>query len=272
VASYTLSGHGTQALTAGTGAIHWHVNTFPSRAGQGQAFPINYFDVGLLRAGDGTGFFPARPVDALDGWMGLPVGTTTLGYSLFGSTVVVVTEVAGTSPLVTPTPSLEQLTDVSVASVTDGDLLTWVASASKWENKPPAAPPSQTFQNLALAADVTISTQNTFTDLISFTLAAGTWIVWGTIMFQNATVLQIAVWRIITGSTVSFSGDNVMATGSQDYQGSILTVLQPASSTTYKLQAAINSNNAVVVKKNTRSGDLWASQPNATGLVALKLF
>jgi hypothetical protein len=165
VSSYVLSGTGTQALSAGVTALHVSITTLPAGTGAGSANPTNYFHVAALRFGDGTGYWTPFFVEGGPQWFGVPAGTTQLGYSVFGAGVITVTEViGGTSPFVGPTPSLEQLADVSVSSVADGQVLEWIASASNWQNRTPAAggPPTGTVSLGADAASITLPGSGSF--------------------------------------------------------------------------------------------------------------
>src|SRR5919205_4667546 len=106
MSSYTLSGTGVQALSANVTALHVAISTVPAVAGLGRANPSSYYDVGLLRFGDGTGFWSPFPINGGPQGFGVPYGTTQLGYSIFGAGVVTVTEViGGISPFGAPFPS-----------------------------------------------------------------------------------------------------------------------------------------------------------------------
>lgn len=102
MSSYNLSGSGIQALSAGVGALHVTVTQLPVRMGTGRANPRNLFDVGLLRAGDGTGWWTPISIEADTAWIGIPNGATQLGYSLLGGAMVTVTEVIGQNPFAGP--------------------------------------------------------------------------------------------------------------------------------------------------------------------------
>lgn len=93
MATYSLSGTGVQALSAAVVALHISITTVPLGASFGSAYPADYYHVGLLRPGDGTGYMEWTPVIGGPQWMPLPSGTTHLGYSLFGSGVISVVEV-----------------------------------------------------------------------------------------------------------------------------------------------------------------------------------
>lgn len=60
----------------------------------GQASPTNYFHVGLLRIGVQGSYGPVIPIDAASTFIDLPAGATTLGFSLFDTTNIRVTEQA----------------------------------------------------------------------------------------------------------------------------------------------------------------------------------
>jgi len=92
VAVYNLSGSGTQGLTPGTTKLRVEVITFPLIFSVGRATPPNYYDIGLLRLGDQGSYYPAVAIDATDVLVPCPAGVTTLGYSLFGTTNIRVTE------------------------------------------------------------------------------------------------------------------------------------------------------------------------------------
>jgi collagen triple helix repeat protein len=97
-----LSDTGTQALTSGTGALHVHVDTLPPGYGSGSGHPTTLYQVGLLRVGDGTAWWQAIPISAVDFWMGVPNGATEFGYSVDAGGVIHVTEVIGANPFAGP--------------------------------------------------------------------------------------------------------------------------------------------------------------------------
>lgn len=97
MASFSVSGSGTHTLSANTTALHVHVDTDSDVSSDGRANPTNRFHVGLLRAGDGTGWWRAWPIDANDAWFGLFQGVDRIGYALEGGAAITVTEVIGGS-------------------------------------------------------------------------------------------------------------------------------------------------------------------------------
>jgi hypothetical protein len=98
MAAYNLTGSGVQALTAGTVRLFVEVTTAAQTSGFGKANPLNYYHLGLLRAGV-TGFFAAPvPIEGLNTFMDLPSGTDSLGYSLEGGTAITVSEGATPPP------------------------------------------------------------------------------------------------------------------------------------------------------------------------------
>jgi hypothetical protein len=98
---YSLSGSGTQTLSAGVTALVI-VPTLPANYGAGRASPTNYYDLGLIRPGSANGFLPALPVDAPTQWLPLPIGTDRIGYAFLHGSSAVVTEIFSTSPLSSP--------------------------------------------------------------------------------------------------------------------------------------------------------------------------
>jgi hypothetical protein len=92
MAVYNLTGAGTVGLTAGTSRLIVDVTTFTPNRTIGRATPPNYYDLGLLRLGVQGSFGITQPVDAASMFMDCPDGVTTLGYSLFGTTAIRVTE------------------------------------------------------------------------------------------------------------------------------------------------------------------------------------
>jgi hypothetical protein len=97
-----LSGSGIQALSAGVGALHVHINALPTAAGEGNANPANFYHVGFIRAGDGTAWWRAIPIEATDAWIGLPSGATQIGYWVNSGGSITVTEVIGNNPFAGP--------------------------------------------------------------------------------------------------------------------------------------------------------------------------
>lgn len=154
MSTYTLSGSGTQALSANVTALHITINTPALTTGKGKANPTNYYGAALIRFGDGAAYFSPFAVTGGPQWIGVPVGCSVLGYNVFGATSLTVVEViGGTPPFGSPTPSVENLSDVTVSGVSNGQVLTWVAAASKWENVSlPTTPASGAVATTALTA------------------------------------------------------------------------------------------------------------------------
>jgi hypothetical protein len=98
MATFSLSGIGIETLSAGVGALHCHVDTYPPRYGSGSANPESLYKVGQVRAGNASAWWRVQPIDAEDCWIGIPVGSTRLGYAMDESTEVTCTEVFGDHP------------------------------------------------------------------------------------------------------------------------------------------------------------------------------
>lgn len=98
MAAYNLLGAGVQGLTPGVTRILVDIVTYPQLPGAGRAAPTNYYDVGLLREGVLGSFGPSIPIDAASMFIDLADGVNQLGYSLFGSTSIRVTEQFSSGP------------------------------------------------------------------------------------------------------------------------------------------------------------------------------
>jgi hypothetical protein len=101
MASYTLSGEGTQLLSSETSLLFIQATPGAIAVTWGRANPANYYGIGLLRQMQSGYCLPAQPIDALQMLVPLAAGTDTLGYSIFGDGSIVVTE--NTAP---PPPGL----------------------------------------------------------------------------------------------------------------------------------------------------------------------
>jgi hypothetical protein len=134
MATYSLSGAGVQALSAGVTAAHVTITTTPTNVGSGSANPANYYHIALLRFGDATGYFDAVPVVGGPQWLAVPVGTTRLGYACQNGAVISFAEVIGGSRPFGGADALSSLSDVALTSPADTQLLTYQASSAKWIN------------------------------------------------------------------------------------------------------------------------------------------
>lgn len=273
MSTYSLSGTGTQALSSNVGALHVHVTTMPSNAGNGVANPANYYGIALIRAGDGTAWFTPKPVDATDTWIGLPVGTTEIGYSFLDGAAANVTEVFGASPLVGSTPSVEQLSDVVITSIANGDVLTWDNATSKWVNHAPSSGSPTLANSLAtLAADVSTPTAGTWYDAVSLSLGAGTWLLIGKAILTASSVPTIGEARILSGtSTVVDASECFIGTALQDNPLTSFGVVTLTGTTTVKLQATLNNNSVGAIRAATTTGNSTASISGVTRLLAIQI-
>ena len=134
MATYTLSGQGTQTLSASVTALHVTISTIPTGSGHGDSNPTDYWGVGSLRPGNATAFWEPFIVCGGPQWLPVPFGTTRLGYSFASGAVVSVVEVFAAYPLAVP---LSAAPDVALSSVADAQVLAYQASSSKWINATP---------------------------------------------------------------------------------------------------------------------------------------
>lgn len=101
MAVYNLTGSGVQGLSSGQSQLLVDITSFDVHRSVGRAAPPNYYDLGLLRLGQQGSYRPTFPLDSTSMVIDLPDKTDVLGYSLFGTTAIRVTEVA---PVATGNP------------------------------------------------------------------------------------------------------------------------------------------------------------------------
>lgn len=268
MSTYTLSGSGIQAISSNVGALHIHFPSAPSSSAFGLANPPNYYGLGLLRAGDATAWFPAKPIEALDQWFPLPTGTTRIAYSFFGGLSVTVTEVAGASPLDGPNPLISTLGDVALTGLTNKDFLRWDSSTSKWENVQ-LGQTVTSFVSSDLAANISITGAGTYTDGPSLSLAAGTWLIIARCTIQNGLTAGCqATVKMWDGITVFASGES----GSGQSFRMVITLVQKvvlSTLTTVKCSAAMSVSGGT---PQWLAATLSNGSPTkATGMVALAI-
>jgi hypothetical protein len=92
MAVYPLTGAGLQPLSALARRLLVDVTTFGTGLSTGQATPINFFHIGMLRLGRGGYFYPPFPLDAQHQCIDLPTGVDTLGFTCLAGTAITVTE------------------------------------------------------------------------------------------------------------------------------------------------------------------------------------
>lgn len=271
MASYTLQGSGTQTISASVGALHTHLSSVPSNASSGHANPANYYGLALLRAGDGTGWFPAQPIDAVDQWFALPNGTTELGYAIFGGVTLTVTEVFGASPYGGGVTSLNQLSNVVLTNLADGQVLEYQASSGNWVNATPASGSSSlSYQESDIGSDVAIGSAGSWTDIATLTLTAGTWKIDGDVTYTAGSNTIFSV-RLYDGTNVLSAREKYVATTNQDDYLGAKCVLVASGSVTIHLQGNQNNTGAVTVRAATSTGQTVPSSAKATQLFALKI-
>lgn len=271
MATYSLSGSGVQALSANVTALHVTITTSPANAGAGGGNPAIAYGIATLRMGDATGYFDAVPVVGGPQWLAVPAGTTRIGYDLAGAAVLSVEEVIGGIPPFGGGGALAGLSDVALASPSDTQVLTFQASTSKWINANPASGGgggALTTASINLTSDISGVT-TTWTNLLSLSLAAGTWLAWGAgrINASSATDWSVRIWD---GTTNRGSGSATTQTG---WNGEITVASEPmvlAGTTTIYLQG-ISANGVVFAHLTANGGGPLPTTDKATWLRALKV-
>jgi len=119
------------------------------------------------------------------------------------------------------------------------------------------------FASSVLAADVSITAANTPTDVLSLSLAAGTWLVWAQLQMDPAVNCQATI-RLFEGSTVHGSAN---ANTSQVWSLTVMAVIVLSATTTVKVQAENNAASGHVRAAAVINGQ----GNNATQLIAVQL-
>lgn len=264
MSTYTLSGSGVQALSANTTALHVTISTLPAGAGTGTANPPNHYQVAQLRPGDGTGYWDPIPVTGGPQWLGLPAGTTTIGYNVQGAGVLTVVEViGGTSPFTGPAGPTGSTGPAGPTGATGATGPTGAtgATGSAGPTGPtgPAGPTGPTgpagasggttyFQEVDLASDVTLSATATWQNVLTITLPAGEYFLFGQLTYLESNGNNTYGARLWDGTTVYSSRENVGA-GAGTYGGvTCVAHVSPSTSTTYTMQMiGYNGGKAKVV-------------------------
>jgi hypothetical protein len=264
MATYALTGTGQQTLTAGTVALHITITTPPTIGGHGYANPPDYYAVGYLRPGDGTGFWDPYPICGGPQWMPLPYATTVLAYALLNAAAVSVAEVAAPAPLAFP---LASLPDVAISSPSATQVLTY--NGTRWANAAPTGGGgggTLTTASAVLASDVNIASGSGWVNALSITLAAGTWFVVACAqLVLNGTQANTGI-RLWDGTTVYAGAEDTDRTATDMYQLTLAAILTPSASTTYTLQG--NSGTGGGVKAQ---GSLTGTGNHTTYIYALKV-
>lgn len=116
------------------------------------------------------------------------------------------------------------------------------ATGVKWAAGSTALTNSSAF----LSADVTMTTANTFYDGPSLSLAAGTWVVIGGLIFLNSSAGGNYTIKIWDGTTATSALETTNAAAGFNISVTIMAVVTPGSTTTYKVSAAAQSTGAVM--------------------------
>jgi hypothetical protein len=117
-----------------------------------------------------------------------------------------------------------------------------------------------------LAADVSLSTANTYFDGPSLSLAAGTWLLTASLTLESTSTLfyQVKLWN---GTTVAASIETANAFASGSVGVSLSALVSPGTTTTYKASVACSSTPGLIKAATVANG----SGNNASTLVAVKI-
>jgi hypothetical protein len=119
-----------------------------------------------------------------------------------------------------------------------------------------------------LAADVTIGSGGTYVDGPSVSLAAGTWLLVGTVFgYDSGGSPYFAVKLWDGASDVQDSGENSLPTANNVCKIALVGIAQIVTTTTYKISAAVRTSGKIVAA----TFDPASQGNNASQLIAVKI-
>jgi hypothetical protein len=98
MAEHILTGQGFVDLTAGTTRLFAEITTLTPGYSAGDAMPVNYFRIGMLRFGVGAWFYPPVYFDAVQQVIDVPADVTQFGFEVGAGGQVVINEGAPVPP------------------------------------------------------------------------------------------------------------------------------------------------------------------------------
>lgn len=146
----------------------------------------------------------------------------------------------------------------------DGVILIYDATSSRW--RPASVQAVMVTADNDLAADVTMTTSGTFYDGPSVSLAAGTWLVVGSVIVYKSGAIVTATGKLWDGTTVESSTQGTSANG-KPVQLSLFGILVLAATTTIKISATSTASTSILAAATLDSG----AGNNAGHLRAFKL-
>ncbi len=283
-----LSGSGLQSLSSGVGALRVHVASQPPLAGSGVAFPTSRYGVGAIRCSDGVAFSEPVWITADDYWMGVPQGSTRFGYVVAEGGSITVEEVLGINPFAGPAgpsgatgatgptgatgatgpagPAGTNGVGVPTGGST-GQVLSKASSAdydTAWTTPSSGGGGSLSYSQTFLAADVSMSTGGVSYDLLSLSLAAGTWVVFASADIQTNVAGGCAT-RLWDGTTIYAAANASWTAAGHRSQLACMSVIVLSGTITIKYSAT--PQGSMIAHAST----VEYSYQHATQLVAIKI-
>ena len=129
-------------------------------------------------------------------------------------------------------------------------------------------------KNIKLAADVSIPTANTWYNIVSVSLEAGTWLINSSLLYlRTNNVADIVYCRISNGSTTYYASasENRIATNNATLNLSTTTIITLTSATTIYLQATQNTTAAANVALVKAAMAANGAGNNATQITAIRV-
>jgi len=139
------------------------------------------------------------------------------------------------------------------------------ATAPQWSTPSSSSITSQTAN---LGSNVTITNANTFYDGVTISLAAGTWLLIGTMYVDDASSTGGTVTaKLWDGTTVTSSGEVYPVTSGAQIFITLSGIVSPTTTTTYKMSAATSQNIHIIKAAAVQNG----AGNNANQINAIKI-
>lgn len=196
--------------------------------------------------------------------------TITVNTALFaaGDSVQIQNIGAGVCTVTAGTATVSTAGSLALSQYEGGQLYFNTTSAALFFDVVQSSSSSLTSQSANLAADVTMTSANTYYDGVSTSLAAGTWLIIASIYVDDPSNTGGTVTaKLWDGTNVSSSGEMFVGGTTTQVTITLSGIVSPASTTTYKISAATSQNIHVIRAACVQNG----AGNNASHISAVKI-
>ena len=196
--------------------------------------------------------------------------TITVNTALFaaGDTVQIQNIGAGICTVTAGTATVSTAGSLALSQYEGGQLYFITTSAALFFDIVQSSSSSLTSQSANLAADVTMTSANTYYDGATISLAAGTWLLIGTMYVDDPSNTGGTVTaKLWDGTTVSSSAEMYVSGTTTQVSITLSGIVVPTGTTTYKMSAATSQNIHVIRAAAQQNG----AGNNANHISAVKI-